>query len=237
MPRVNEHPDRPHAPPAAPLWRPAGAVFLAVSLGALAAGAMPGLFLPPHRAAALSPAPALPLLCAAQAAFLLVVCPLLLRARGNRSLASYLLATVGEYVLWLAASVPLYVVAAWVSDATARDVVRAGLYLSGVAAAAWGLGLWVRTRRAGLVTAATLAAALIALAAPAAVYLLAELRGWPSGVDRLLSAAPATCAFRLAHRADNWLPAPLWAWALWPAAGLAAALARLLVKPARPSRP
>lgn len=214
------------------LWRPAGVVFLAFSAAAAAAGAFPELFLPAHVAQGMTAPPALPTLMAAQAIFIMAFCPLLLRPREGRPLGGYLLETVGEYVLWLIVSIPLYAVAGWLSDATAREVARGVLYLSAVAAGAWGLGLWVGSGRAGLAAAAVLAALMAAVGLPVIHYVAAELAESPASLWWLAPAAPATCAFALtADRAGPWHPHPIWAWALWPTIGLLAAFARTLVRP------
>ena len=200
-----------------------------VSLAALAAGAFPELFLPPHLTAGLNPPPALGVLLAAQAAFLLIFWPLLAGLRQGRPWASHAAATVGEYLLWLAVSAPLYLVAAWLADATAADVVRGVLYLSAVAAGAWGLTSWVHAERPVMTPAAVLLALLAAAGAPVACYLLIELTDAAQSVAWLRHAAPLTCAFtNAAPRVETWHPQPLWAWGLWPAVGLLAACAALL---------
>jgi len=216
------------------LWRPAGVVFLVVSAAAVAAGAFPELLFPRHVAQRMTAPPALPGLMAAQAVFVMIFCTLLLRPRAGRGLGLYLLETVGEYILWLAVSVPLYVVAAWLSDATVREVIRGVLYLSAVAAGAWGLGLWFVSGRPAMMTAAVLVAVLAAAGLPVVYYLLAELAASPPGAAWLRWAGPATCAFGLtAARGGRWYPSPLWSWALWLAVGVLAGFARLVVSPRR----
>ncbi len=135
--------------------------------------------------------------------------------------AGFLFRGAAEYVIFLAASVPLYVVAAWLSDATMIDVFRSLLYLSAVAAGALGLRLWVQTGRTAIITTITLAGVLIGLGGPVMYYLLVELTSEAGSVDWLWWASPATCAFDQAvARGANWYPAPLWAWSLWPVAGV-----------------
>ncbi len=135
--------------------------------------------------------------------------------------AGFLFRGAAEYVIFLVASVPLYIVAAWLSDATMTDVIRSLLYLSAVSAGALGLGLWVRTGRTAIITAVTLAGVLIGLGGPAMYYLLVELTEASGSVDWLWWASPVTCAFDQAGARDpNWYPAPLWAWSLWPVTGV-----------------
>ena len=226
MSQNTEQPDQPLTQPA-PLWRPAGVVFLAVSLGALAVGAVPEFILPLHQVQAMPAPPALPMLLAAQAAFILLLCPLLSRPAAPAVLIGR---NAAEHLVWLAAGIPLYIVAGWLSDATAWDVLRGAAYLTAVAAAGWGLGVWAGLGRSWVITAVGILVAVAAVAAPAGCYLVAELRGWSAGLDSVLWATPATCAWRLA---GSGAAAPWWAWALWPAVGLMAVLCRLLIAPAR----
>jgi len=227
MPASAEQPaprvDAPHP------WRPASVVFLAVSLAALAAGAFPEWFLPPDRAREFAAPPAMGLMLAAQVTFVLLFCALLIRRRDERPVGRYLVDSVVEYAVLVAASVPLYVLAAWLSDGAARDVARCLLYLTAVVAAAWGLAQWADPRRPAFMTAVALVAAAVALGGPVACYLLAELADSPPGAAWLRRAAPAVFAVGLAGRGPGLLPQPLWAWLLWPAAGALAAVARTLV--------
>ncbi len=211
-------------------WRAAGAVFLLVSLLALAAGAFWEFFLPAHQMGTRTGPPALQMLISTQAVFLVMFWPLLVGRRQYRRIGVFLFRSVVEYVIFLAVSVPLYVVAAYLSDATATDVIRSLLYLSAVAVGALGLGLWVQAGRAAIVTVVTLAGALVAVGMPVMYYLLAELTAAGS-VGWLWWASPATCAFEsAAARAANWYPTPLWAWALWPVVGVVLFLVHELKK-------
>ena len=71
----------------------------------------------------------------------------------------------------------------------------------------------------------------VVLAAPAGCYLAAEFAARPQWLDGFLWATPVTCGWRLVGWAGGSPAAPWWAWALWPTVGLAAALARTLVRP------
>ena len=72
-------------------WHPAGAVFLAVSVAALAVGSLPESFLQPDFGGGFASPPALQVLLAAQAGLLMLICPLVLGRRAaaaGRSAAS-----------------------------------------------------------------------------------------------------------------------------------------------------
>jgi hypothetical protein len=221
-------------PPAAALpwrpWRPADAAFMVASLVALAAGAFPEMFLPAHVVDRLACPPALQILLAAQAGLLIMFCPLIIARRAERrAFLPGLLTEAGEFLTLLIAGAPLYLVGAWLSDATALDVIRGVLYLAGVGVAAWGLGLWASAARAAILSAVALVGA-AALAAPVVYYLVAEVSPAGTRLGWLWSAGPVTCAFSVAAaRGQQWHPAPLWAWALWPGVGAALACGRLLL--------
>ena len=223
------------------LWRPAGVAFLGVSLAALAAGVFPELLLQPDRVRRFAHPPTLQVLLAAQAGFLMLLGPLVLaRRRDRRSwpsrLPTDLAAGAGEFLMLLIASAPLYWAAGWLSDATAVDVIRGVLYLTGVALAAWALSLWA-LKGGAWSTAAALAGAIVAVGMPVSYYLLAELTELAVRPGWLWSAAPVTCAFSVAaSRQAAWHPAPLWAWALWPIVAAALGLALLLAGTAEPEK-
>ncbi len=211
-------------------WRVAGAVFLVVSLLALSAGAFFGFLLPAHWSGNRLGPPALQVLISVQAVFLIMFWPLLVGQRRYRGIGAFLFRSAVEYIIFLAVSVPLYVVAAYLSDATATDVIRSLLYLSAVATGAMGVGLWARTGRAAIITVVTLAGALIAVGGPVLYYLLVELTDAAGSVGWLWRGSPATWAFEsAAARGANWYPTPIWAWALWPVVGIALTFTYLIV--------
>lgn len=222
-------------PPAAALpwrpWRPADAAFMVASLAALAAGAFPEVFLPAHVVDRLACPPALQMLLAAQAGLLIMFCPLIIARRAERrAFLPGLLTQAGEFLTLLIAGAPLYLVGAWLSDATALDVIRGVLYLAGVGVAAWGLGLWASAARAAILSAVALVGVAVAVGAPVVYYLVAEASEAGTRLGWLWSAGPVTCAFSVAAaRGQQWHPAPLWAWALWPGVGAALACGRLLL--------
>ncbi len=160
---------------------------------------------------------------------------MLLGRRAGRGWWRYLAETVGEYVLWVAVSVPLYVAAAWLSDATAHDVIRSLACLTSVAVGAWGLGLLFNTCRTWAACAAAFAALLGVVGAPVAHYLMVELADAPARLAWLWNVGPVTNAYGLALPAGGWLPQPLWSWLLWPVIGAVAALI-VAVVPSRSTR-
>ena len=203
---------------------------MVASLAALAAGAFPEMLLPAHVAGRLACPPALQALLAAQAGMLIMFCPLVIARRAERrAFLPELLSEAGEFLTLLVAGVPLYLVAAWLSDAAAIDVIRGLLYLSGVGVAAWALGLWAAAGRAALLSAVALVGVAAAVGAPVVYYLVAEMSQAGTRLGWLWSAGPVTCAFSVAARSRQWHPDPLWAWALWPGVGAALACGRLLL--------
>jgi len=209
-------------------WTPAGVAFLAVSLAALAGGAFPERLIHPDLAGGWVRLPTLQMLLAAQAGFVMLFGPLLAGLRGPRRVGGYLLSGACEYACWTLAAVPLYLAGAWLSDADAADALRGVLYLLAVAAGAGGLGVWSLSGRPAVRTAVAFAAAIAAIALPIAFYVLADIPEPPRPVEWLFSAGPVTCAYAVAEpRQGRWLPAPLWAWALWPIVGFVSLCAYL----------
>jgi len=204
--------------------------FLVVSLAGLGAGAAPELFLPAHLAGSLRVLPALPTLLAAQAGFVLLFFPLLYLPRRQGPPWPHVAIVAAQAGLWLAASIPMYMAAAWLSDATTADVCRAVAYLVGLWLAGWGLGSCVASGRSALAVAAVLVCLLTAVGLPVVSYLLAELAGDAVAAGGLALVAPVLRVFELARRSEVLLPGPWWSWALWPAVGLTAGLVRLLVR-------
>ena len=154
--------------PAGALWPPAASGLLALSLAALAAGAVPEAFLPSQVTSSMTLPPALHWLLAGQAAILLLLAPPLLMPRvAGVSVAAATVSPVsgrtadspsaeppsfsfwplaavgaGRIILLLIVSAPLYGVAAKLSDVSLSRLADCLLDLLAVAAAAWGLGLW-----------------------------------------------------------------------------------------------
>ena len=124
--------------------------------------------------------------------------------------------TVGA---WLIVAAAFWAAAAYLSDATFQDAVRAGLCTVAAFVAAWGLAALARRGAAG-VSLSVLIGVVIVFGGVAVNYLLLEfgpvrLPAWP------WSACPVAFAWSAAaHRQSLWTPTPLWAWLIWPAAGV-----------------
>jgi hypothetical protein len=137
-----------------------------------------------------------------------------------------------ESAAWLAATTPLYLAAAWLSDATATDVARSILYAVALCLLAFSAGTVMRTWRAA--RPVVLLLLLVAAALPAVYYVAREFFG-VLPAEWLWDLAPATFAWQTAESLNPALiPHPTWALAAWPA--LAAALGAVaLLRPARPT--
>jgi len=224
-------------------WRAGGLLYLGACLLGLAAGLWPDAIHPPVTEPRAAPLPTLQCLAVAQAAFILLVHPLILQARlgcgaagaqpGSRPPADragdggYWLRCAVETGMFLLVTAPFYAAAAWVSDAGAKDVVRAVLYVVLLWPVAWTGGLYL-ARGAGR-SAAFVVLLLAALGLPAGWYIAEEfLPQWRA--DWLWQLGPLTGAWDVAaSRRASWFPGPLWASMPWPAIALGGALLRLLL--------
>jgi hypothetical protein len=207
-------------------WRRGGLIYLAWCLGSLAAGLWPEAIYPSRRDAIPAPLPALQSLAAGQALFILLVHPLILLARARRGGRRYWGETILESLTWLFVTLPFYVAAAWLADATAADVVRAAVCLLLLWPVAWSAGRALQRWKAA--RPAILLLLLLVAAMPAAWYLAREfLRPMPARWLRDL--APATYLWQAAgSRAGELLPRPFWPAAVHLALGAALAALPLL---------
>jgi len=213
------------------LWRPAGILYLAVCLAALAVGLWPDAVYPSRSNYRPAPLPTLQTLAVGQAAFILLVHPLVLLRRRDKAarpehedarafLASAVLETLGM----LAATAPFYAAAAWLADATVGDVLRAALYAACLWPTAWA-GAWCMIRRPRWASAVVLGLLLAALGLPAAWYVAREFLPAVGDAGWLWRLAPATFAWdNAASRLPNAAPEPLWALLAWPAIAVAVAI-------------
>ncbi len=200
-------------------WQAGGLVYLGVCVLALLVGLFPHVVYPPRGVQA-APLPALRALTLGQGLFILVGWPLLCIWRTQRGpIARYAAKSIIEAVAWLLVAVPLYVAAAWLSDATAIDVARSVLVLAALWPLAWAAGALMRAVPS--LTPAVLIAMLVLAAMPAVWYLWREFLGsLPAGW--LWDLAPATYIWQAAgSRSPNLLPSPAWPPAAWLAAAAA----------------
>lgn len=187
----------------------------AANLAALAVGLFPHLASP--GATATAALPALRTLIVGQVSFALVVYPLLLIRRGQRS--AWL--DVAELALWAAMAAPFAIVAAYMSDAAAADVVRAALMTLAAFVAGWCLGRFALTVEwAGSIVVVIGLVAVVA--GPMLVYIVWEFGGADTPPVWLSAMCPTTLAWSVAEsRQGGWIPSPVWAWLLWPLAAAA----------------
>ena len=203
------------------LWTAAGFAWGGANVAALAVGLFPQLIAARQMQDLSAPPPALRALAVGQVAFLLLIYPLILARRaGARHMATDWLAVPLEASIWLSVALPMLAVAGYLADATVRDVVRTGLLVMSAFVVGWGLAALARSP-AG-VSWSVLIAVLLALGGPAANYVMAEF-GATDAPAWLWRGCPVTFAWSVAAvRQQCWLPAPLWAWLVWPGAAVAA---------------
>ncbi|MBS3734718.1 MAG: hypothetical protein KGY99_07305 [Phycisphaerae bacterium] len=219
------------------LWRLQGAGYLAMCVLAVALGLYPHLaYVSPGAGGAALPA--LSILAAGQVLFALVVWPLAQLHRAGSSAAGgtadNAAAGAVELLGWLLATVPFYVAAGWVADATVGDVVRVAMYVAAVwtlplAAGTWCTGPRSDTGAARGAWGMLLGLLVVALGGPAVYYIAAEF-ATPSAAAVVARVAPAVHAWQLASFRGSWLPEPRWCVLLWPALAGVAALTRLALR-------
>jgi hypothetical protein len=207
------------------LWQPAGVVYLGFCLAGLTAGLWHERIVPSFSQPRSILLPTLQTLAVAQVFFFLLAYPIVLMKRQqgaekncglrnadcglkNRHFA-LLLELLGMFLV----TTPLYIIAAWLSDAAARDVLRAILAVAAVCPLSVLAGrLLARPAWRGGVMLLLL---IIAMGLPGAWYICADFLY--VSCDRLRVLSPAVLAWTSAGaRQANWLPEPLWAWLVWP---------------------
>jgi hypothetical protein len=218
------------AKPASQFWLPAGLAWGTVNLAALAVGLFPQIIIAPDVAGAMVVPPALRTLAVGQVAFLLLAYPLILSRRmAKPSLAPTRVAVVMEAVLWMLAAAPFLATAGYFCDATVQDVVRTAVFTASAFVAGWGLaalaGMW-----AGAAGMAVLIGVMAVLGGAGANYMAMEF--WPaSPLEWLWRACPVTFAWSLAGaRQQSWIPLPIWAWLIWPGAGVVLMFVALVLR-------
>jgi len=204
-------------------------------------GLWPEQTFPAREAVVTAPLPTLQTLAVGQIAFILLIHPLVIMARrgpGGGGPGRFIVPA--EAGLCLLMTVPFYVAAAFLADATAADVVRAAIYVACVWSVVWAASAHLASRAAG----GTLVVGMLVLAAiglPSASYIAGDFMDAPAAAKWLWQASPATFAWQAATpRAGSvaasgagslgsCLPGPLWAAICWPALAGAACLARVVL--------
>jgi len=211
-------------------------LYLAVLLAGLGAGLWPRTLWPELTHSPAAPLPTLQTLAVAQLMFILVVYPMvLLRRYGGEGTpiapATYWRTVTAESGLGMLLALPFIIPAAFLANATVTDVVRHVVCLAAFWPLAWLAGAHFARRRRGawLVTGGL---GLIALGAPAACYIATEFLT-AAAADLAGMLTPVLLIWRnAAARIDHLLPTPLWAWLIWPAIAVLAALLGTLISPA-----
>ena len=208
---------------AAAIWQPAGVIYLAVLLVAMAAGLWHEAIYPPREALQPAPLPTLQTLAVGQVAFFLLIYPLILLRRISRQpirhkWARRVIETAGLF----AVTVPFYLAAAYLADAVASDVVRVAIYMACLVPLSCVAGsLLARARVAPVVLLGML---IVAMGLPAACYLAREFFAARPGFWGW-QLCPASFAWELARaRGGQCLPSPAWAVLVWPGVAAGAAL-------------
>ena len=198
-------------------WRPAGVIYLAVLLLALAIGLWPDAFRPVPQRPRPAPLPTLQMQAAAQAAFILLIYPLVCLCRAARDRPGrYWAAVLAESAVFVLIGLVFSIPAGYLADATVSDAMRAAMYVALLFPLAWAAGAHFKARRRAA-WAVLLGLVLVALALPAAHYIALEF--FPPGpAEPLGRLAPLLFAWHnSASRLAATHPEPLWAWLIWPA--------------------
>ena len=185
--------------------QPVSILYLAI----LATGMVLGLYadaLFPGETQGPAPLPTLPFVAIAQALFFLLVWPVALSPRKEETRA------IRELLLLFALAVPFLIVAAFLGNATAGDLLRSQVAVLTLVPISLVAG-WLLRRppwRSGLL----LGLLAITLLLPALCYCVLDFLDAPLAVT-LYRAAPVTFVYTAALSNGAWSDNPLWAWTLW----------------------
>ena len=209
--------------PLANMWQPAGGVYLVFVLAGLAVGLWPGAIYPSRIAPRPAPLAVLQCIAVAQVAFILLVHPLVLMGRVRKlklSGRAYLVAAITESATLLFVTLPFYVVAVWLGDATAVSPIRSAIAVACLWPLAWSAGWWLAKFPSSR-PAVLIGLLIAALGLPAACYISLEFIP-ASGIGQWLwRVSPAMFAWQnAASTVMNILPAPALAVLFWPAAAI-----------------
>lgn len=205
-------------------WRPVGAIYLLVCLTGLAAGLYPDAIYPTSGDFRPAPLPSLHTLAVAQVGFFLLVYPIVLFRRSSlqseiQNPKSEILETLGFFLV----SVPFYVAAGWVADATVVDCLRTGIAVAAICPLGWMAGrLLARPATRGPVLAGLLA---ITIGLPGLYYIFREFLRILPAEWVIWNLSPVTFAWSASTaRNASLLPEPIWAFLIWPGAAAIYAL-------------
>jgi len=196
------------------VWRPAGIAYLVVMLAGLAVGLWPDSVRGSINPYWLTLTPAVQTLTIAQAAFCLLVYPVIVifRARGRSAWRLWPDAIV-EMLFWTAISVVFYIPAVWLSGSSPIDAIRAAAYVLSLWPLVWVFAAWVTSARpAGSLV--LLVSVFAAIGLPWLWYVSAEFFFGVGWSDTLWHLCPVTCAWSISSPGGSL--APLWALAVWP---------------------
>jgi hypothetical protein len=199
------------------MWRPAGIAYLFVMLIGLAMGLWPGTVTGSVNPYWPAQVPAVQTLTIAQAAFCLLIYPVLAVFRSQRPSGwRFWPEAAVETLFWTAISVLFYVPAVWLSGSSPLDAVAAGIYVLTLWPMAWVCGAWLASDGPGR-SVALLISILAAIGLPWLWYVSAEFFYGAGWTDTLWSLSPVTRAWDVAAPgAGGQGGEPFWAWAIWP---------------------
>jgi len=209
-------------------WRPGALLYLVGLLAALAAGLWADAVFPLRSGTGRATLPTLKALAVAQAAFILLIHPLVLARRAARAGGgAYWCACAVESGVMLAVAVPFYAAAGWLADAVWTDCLRLAIAVAMLWPVAWSAG---RAMAGGRVPSAALVVLwTAAVGLPWAYYVAREFVPSWSGAGVLWLLGPVTFVWdAAASRGQTWWPQPIWPILVWLA--FAAALGLLATR-------
>jgi len=215
-------------------WRPAGLLYLAVMLIALAVGLWPGGIRGSVDPYSPSLTPAVQTLAVGQVGFYLVVYPVivLFRAAPSKRPWRWWPDTVIETFFWTLLGAAFLVPAVWLSGSGVSDAIRGMVYVCAIWPMAWVCGAWLASRKAGG-SAVMFVSILAVMGLPWLWYVSVEffpVTGWHEALWKL---CPVTQAWDVASpRGGGGGLSPVWAIVFWPAVA-AAMFALWVIVPAR----
>ncbi len=199
------------------MWRPAGIAYLSAMLIGLAVGFWPQIItgsVNPYWPASV---PAVQTLTIAQAAFCLLIYPVIAVFRSQRTSGwRFWPDAAVETLFWTAISVLFYVPAVWLSGSSPADALAGAIYVLALWPMAWVFAAWLASGGSGR-SVALLIPVLAAIGLPWLWYVSAEFFYGAGWTDKLWALCPLTRAWDVAApgAAARSLE-PFWAWVVWP---------------------